>query len=350
MWRGAAIVCLLLGSSGLAHAQGRYYTEAQAERGKALFERHCASCHAGEPFPGGQRPPDTAGRGFLTGGSRVYQSLGAPYLKTTFSGRPIFPSVYFFYRRMEGQPATDVASISMQQRTDIAAYLLRTNGLPAGSRELPPNLDAMRGMFLNEDGFEPLFNGYDFTGLKFLLGPNCRPAPAGCGKTEPGDVFWIKNGVLGTTGRIHGYWYPEKPYRDFTLRFDYRFDVSWPDDEDLFIGNSGALLFITEHQVWPQGIEIDGSHRTNLKAIPLGGTKAKVTEDVDARKRARRPIGSWQSVEIVSKGGRIRASLNGTLITEVLEHDRPGPGFIGIQVQGTPLQWRNIRIKVEAPE
>jgi hypothetical protein len=31
---------------------------------------------------------------------------------------------------------------------------------------------------------------------QFLLGPNCRPAPVGCGKTEPGSTFWVKDGVL----------------------------------------------------------------------------------------------------------------------------------------------------------
>jgi hypothetical protein len=148
------------------------------------------------------------------------------------------------------------------------------------------------------------------------------------------------------SAKVHGYWYLEKPYLNFTLRFEYRFDVTWPDEEDLFIGNSGTLLFVMDHIVWPKSIEIDGAHRTILRANAIN-TKAKSTEDDEARHRARRPIGEWHSVEIISKNGEIRALLNGVLITVVQEHEYKEPGYIAFQAQGTPIQWRNVRIRTE---
>jgi mono/diheme cytochrome c family protein len=320
-----------------------YYTLEQAARGRALFNRHCAYCHAGDPLTAASAEK---GRGFRTGPGRNYMSLASPYLQSKFAGKIVYPNVYFLFKRIESMPANDVTSITPQQRADIVAFILHANGQIPGLSELEPDYGVMRAMFLNEEGFEAVFNGRDFTGMKFLLGPDCRPAPEGCGKTEPGGVFSVKDGTLYCSCRIHGYWYPERAYLNFTLRFDYRFDVTWADDEDLFVGNSGTILFIMDHLIWPRGIEIDGAHRTNLRVNALG-TRVKVTDYSDARTRARKPIGQWQSVEIVSKNGEIRSSLNGTLVSVVHEHEFKEPGYIGFQSQGVPLQWRNIRIKVE---
>ena len=322
-----------------------FYSEEQATRGRALFDRHCAACHSAQSA--GDPTIDATGRGFRVGlEDRHYTSLASPYLEKAFRGRPVFPSVYFLFKRIESQPPIDVDSISAQERSDIVAFILRANGFPAGPDDLTPDVATMRAMLLNEEGFEPLFNGRDFTGLRFLLGPNCRPAPEGCGTTEPGNIFAVQDGVLVCSGKTHGYWYSEEKYFDFTLRFDYRFDVDWTDDEDLFVGNSGTILFITDHVVWPRGIEIDGAHRTNLQVNGLA-TRVRATDDDAARQRARRPIGEWQSVEIVSRNGEIRSSLNGVHVSTVHEHEFTTPGFIGFQSQGVPIQWRNVRINPE---
>src|SRR5687767_1881209 len=93
------VIAVLVVADG-ASAQGNYqsyYTSAQAARGKALFDRHCSQCHAGGAFPPGKRP-DAGDKGFWSGKTRTYQSLAAPYLKTAYLGKPIFPSVYFLYK------------------------------------------------------------------------------------------------------------------------------------------------------------------------------------------------------------------------------------------------------------
>ena len=322
-----------------------FYSEEQATRGRSLFDRHCAACHSAQSA--GDPPIDATGRGFRVGlEARYYTSLASPYLEHTFRDRPVFPSVYFLFKRIESQPPIDVDSISAQERADIVAFILRANGLPAGPGDLTPDVASMRAMLLHEEGFEPLFNGTDFTGMQFLLGPNCRPAPEGCGTTDPGHIFTVRDGLLICSGKTHGYWYSQNTYLEFTLRFDYRFDVEWPDDEDLFVGNSGTILFVTDHVVWPKGIEIDGAHRTNLQVNGLA-TRVRATEDDAARQRARRPIGEWQSVEIVARHGEIQSSLNGVHVSTVHEHEFTMPGSIAFQSQGVPIQWRNVRIKPE---
>src|SRR5216117_1066778 len=53
------------------------------------------------------------------------------------------------------------------------------------------DLSQMRNMTLDK-GFQRLFNGKDFTGWGFVVGPNCQPGPEGCAATSPGTTFKVK--------------------------------------------------------------------------------------------------------------------------------------------------------------
>jgi hypothetical protein len=216
-----------------------------------------------------------------------------------------------------------------------SAYSARQGGVNA--------LTAAQGTTL-EPGFQPLFNGKDFSGFKFLIGSNCTPKPAGCGKTEPAPTFRIEKDTIVCTGKPYGYMYTEKTYLDFTLRLEYRFEPykGMESDEDFF-GNSGYLLFITTLQVWPPYIEIQGSH-FGVLSVTVTGAPAQFVVDAEARKMALRPVGAWNSVEIVSGNGQIRSSLNGMLVSTVTQHSYPA-GHIGFQSEGSEIHWRNIRIK-----
>ena len=68
-------------------------------------------------------------------------------------------------------------------------------------------------------------------------------------------------------------------------------------------------------------------------------------EDNDVRLRVNKPIGEWNSVEIIAKDGMVKAFLNGALITTIPDHPVEQPGHIAVQIQGAPMYWRNFRIK-----
>lgn len=318
-----------------------FYTEAQARRGQVLFGKVCTPCHTATPdFPAAK----LGGRGFSLGSQKIFIDLGGRALQK-------YPSVYHVYRRIrDSMPSYDATSVSPIDKVDITAYLLRANGFPAGATPLPSDTTVMKVLKIgaSERGFVPVFNGRDFAGVRFLLGPNCRPAPAGCGKTEPGSVFTVADGAIVTTGKVQGYWYPEQKYKNFTLRFDYKFDrpADLDPGDEFYEGNSGYLVFITDHRVWPKGIEIQGNSNNMLHSF---GMDAKVVakDFPDARTRAFRPIGEWNSVEIVAKDGEIKSYNNGELLSHVTEHEFTEAGYIGFQSEGVPLRWRNIRIKPE---
>ena len=83
-----------------------------------------------------------------------------------------------------------------------------------------------------------------------------------------------------------------------------------------------------------------------MEMFAVGG-RATWSFDLEARRRAIKPLGEWQSVELVVRGQAITASLNGTVITTVTEHDYSAPAQIRFQSQGARMYWRNVRVRPE---
>lgn len=194
----------------------------------------------------------------------------------------------------------------------------------------------------DEKGFEKIFNEKDFTGIKFAMGGK---------KGEPGETFKVQEGMIVCSGMPAGYWYTEKKYKEFTLRFDYRYKRPADlQDDSKFTGNSGYLFFFAnpgEHQgSWPKSLEIQGQNRGVLSIIGIGGFKSKNQVSSEARTKAIKPVGEWNSIEIASKGGTVTASLNGTPVTTVTDLEA-NEGHIAFQSEGAEIHWRNIRIKAD---
>ena len=111
------------------------------------------------------------------------RTFGGHFIERVVNDRVVYPHVLALYSKLRSMPAFDTRAITEQQRVDIVAYILRANGLPAGTEEIPVDIDAMRLMMINEPGFERIFNGRDFTGWNFVIGRNCAAAaPDGCGQ------------------------------------------------------------------------------------------------------------------------------------------------------------------------
>ena len=359
--KGAVIVVFVLGAAnGQARASERslsegssqessstkissgFYTLEQAKRGHLLFNTHCLACHSYDTASA-ERAVEL-GRGFWLGERRVAMNLGGRRAH-------LFPTVYHFYRRIrDSMPAWGADSVGINDKVDIVAFLLQQNGFSSGKFPLSSDVVAMKTMRLREENFEPLFNGKDFTNFEFLLGPNCKPAPLGCGKSDPSPVFSVENGEIVNTGKIQGYMYTEQKYWNFTLRFDYRYELpeDWEGDDSEFDGNTGYFLFVNDHQVFPKCIEVQGGNRNVL--LPFGiDAVVEGTQDNELRLKVIKPVGEWNSIEIIHQDGEIKASLNGVLIAGVAKggHEFTEAGHIGFQSEGARIRWRNIRIKPE---
>jgi mono/diheme cytochrome c family protein len=107
---------------------GGWYTVEQALRGKEFYEETCAQCH-GADFVPDDFAPGLTGAAFDWG----------------WKSR----SVYDLFEKIRStMPPGGTGTLGPQTTIDIVAYLLKSNGFPPGSRELPPLSEELQVMKL----------------------------------------------------------------------------------------------------------------------------------------------------------------------------------------------------------
>src|SRR6202035_2422290 len=61
-------------------------------------------------------------------------------------------------------------------------------------------------------GFKPLFNGKDLTGWKTFLKDD---------KADPAKTFVVKDGEIQVSGEPFGFFYTDKPYKNYVIRYSW---------------------------------------------------------------------------------------------------------------------------------
>ncbi len=189
-----------------------------------------------------------------------------------------------------------------------------------------------------EEGFVALFNGKNFDGWKFVLGGK---------EAEAGQTFTIHDGVVIVSGKPNGYMVTAKSYKNYILRYDWRYKR--PDnleDDEKFTGNSGLLVHIQglpEKGPWPKCVEVQGMNRDHGKTFAIFGAKGKFSFDGAALKKARHKVGEWNTTEVTSKNGHLTSKVNNALIADGETNLTEGP--LGWQSEGVEIHFRNIKIK-----
>lgn len=131
----AAIAALVIGSLMLAGVFGSVgaqggtiwdgiYTDAQAQRGQAIYTQHCASCH-GDDLTAGTEAPPLAGSAFLSG----------------WKGNTV---AALFEKMSTMMPQTDPGSLSPEQNAEILAYMLSAGKVPSGQTDLKGDAEALK--------------------------------------------------------------------------------------------------------------------------------------------------------------------------------------------------------------
>jgi hypothetical protein len=188
-----------------------------------------------------------------------------------------------------------------------------------------------------DEGFTPLFNGKDFTGWKFELAKK---------DADPAKTWSVQEGVIVCTGKPAGYFYTEKSFKNYVLRFDWRYKrpAGLTDDKD-FRGNSGCLVHIQPPQkVWPKCVEVQGMNRDHGMLLAVSGAKVN-DKKFDAGKLAevRKPVGEWNTTEVLCKDGEVTAKVNGSQVSS--GKSDLTEGAIGFQSEGAEIHFKNILIK-----
>jgi len=107
------------------------FTEAQAARGQERYRTSCATCHAEDLL--GANGPALVGQEFL---DRWKGSMAFDMVKTIKQSMPL--------------EAPD--SLGVPAYVDVVAFLLKSNGSPAGASELPTDDAALRQILVTSHG------------------------------------------------------------------------------------------------------------------------------------------------------------------------------------------------------
>jgi Domain of Unknown Function (DUF1080) len=153
-------------------------------------------------------------------------------------------------------------------------------------------------------------------------------------------------GELDVAGKPSGYFATQASYANYRLHVEWR----WTDKP----GNAGVLLHISEgpmDRVWPLSLQVQTKRGSAGDLLPMAGAtfaepatsapgaqpviKAHIAPDSE------RPVGEWNSADIVCRDGSVEVTINGVAQNRVTAA-QPRQGRIGFQLEGTPYQLRNV--------
>lgn len=189
-----------------------------------------------------------------------------------------------------------------------------------------------------EEGFVPLFNGKDMTGW--------------VGNTK-GYYADGKGNMVCDPKKEGGNVYTEKEYANFVLRFEFKLSPGANNGLGIRAPLKGDAAYVgMELQILDDTAE-------KYKNIQPWQRHGSIYGIAAAKTGHLKPVGEWNSEEVIADGRHITVKLNGTTIVDVENldtvetphprKDHPGlnneKGHIGFLGHGDPLEFRNIRIK-----
>ena len=194
-----------------------------------------------------------------------------------------------------------------------------------------------KNMKLTELEFQPLFNSKDLSGWQ-------------------GDKtgYKIEDGKLVSLPTGRGNLYTEGEYGDFAVRFDFRLEPGANNGLAIRAPLSGDAAY--------RGMEIqilDDTH-PQYKGIQPYQAHGSVYGIAPAKRGHLKPVGEWNSEEVICRGRQVTVNLNGTTIVDVNldeastpqtidKREHPGlkreTGHSGVCGQGARGEFANLRVK-----
>lgn len=192
-----------------------------------------------------------------------------------------------------------------------------------------------------KEGFVPMFNGIDLAGW-----------------TGNKVDYFAQEGMIvcQPSGHGSGNLYTEKEYSDFIMRFEFQLTPGANNGLGIRTPLTGDAAYVgMELQI----LDNDADIYKNLEVYQYHGSVYGV---IAAKRGFLKPVGEWNYQEVQAIGNRIKITLNGEVIldgdiaeaskngTQTIDKQKhPGllnkSGHIGFLGHGSPLKFRNLRIK-----
>jgi hypothetical protein len=204
------------------------------------------------------------------------------------------------------------------------------------------------------DGTGP---GWQELGEKDFVNVNCDA-----------DTWTWKEGVLHCTGKPIGVARSAKPYTNFELVVQWKHLKSagnsgvfvWAPEEKLKSIKPGQLPSGIEVQVLDHGYKEQYEKNSKKKAdwfttdgdvFPVGGSKMKPFPPTSPngsrsfpRKNLSKGVGEWNHYYVRAINGEIRLWVNGEEVSGGNEIE-PRTGFLCLESEGSPIDFKNIRLR-----
>ncbi len=184
----------------------------------------------------------------------------------------------------------------------------------------------------------PLFNGRDLAGW---VNVNCAP-----------ETFRATNGIVSCTGFPTGILRTERMYQNFIVELEWRHLKAG--------GNSGFYIWsdpvTARGQPFTRAVEVqvlDGREGAGFTSdgdiFPIHGAKM-VPENGRGGDRAfpiekrMKPSPEWNHYRVECVDGNISLAVNGKVVTRG-HQSTPRKGYLGLESEGSPAEFRNLRIR-----
>jgi len=182
-----------------------------------------------------------------------------------------------------------------------------------------------------------LFNGKDLTGWTFCMR----------GGADPTNTWSASDGLIKCAGKPNGYIRTLQDYRDYKLTTEWRFVKVAPKAD-----NGGILVHVQlPDKVWPPCIQCQGKHGNVGDLFLMAGAESKEHRGMDANtplakkgEDAEKPVGEWNTCELICSGNSVKVFVNGRLMNETTECTISS-GKIGFQSEGAPFEVRKVFIE-----
>ena len=186
-----------------------------------------------------------------------------------------------------------------------------------------------------------LFDAADLAAWEFVT-PDKTPIKTVCHAHSDGS--------LALDGKPIGYLQTVATYENYHLHVEWR----WTGQP----GNSGVLVHIAsgaiDRNLWPLCFQIQMKHTRAGDLLPMAGAKfaeklstppgAKTPQRDRTSDSSEKPVGDWNSCDIVCHDGTIEATINGVLQNRVT-NCAPSSGHLAFQFEGSPYELRNVRLE-----
>lgn len=220
-----------------------------------------------------------------------------------------------------------------------------------------------------------LFNGKDLEGWTLdvpvrdqMAAENEMPLKDGILTIDTRKVEWwnanppsfiVRDGLLVSLGRPLGHLVTKEEFSNYKLVVEYRFSKT--------PGNCGVLVHASTprrlYDMFPQSIEVQMQHQNagdfwcigeNIEVPDMEKRRPRKDADqayggevTDARRivnltdDSEKPLGEWNTMEIVCKGDEIIVHVNGTLVNHGSKSTATS-GRIALQAEGAEVEFRKV--------